>query len=67
MGIKEASSKDLGDLTCAQKAPGSCLKQCFLGTSENVPQFVLFSHLSSMHISLAAKSKICWTTKALLH
>ena len=43
------------------------LKQCFLGKSENVPQFALFSHLSSMHIFLAAKSKIRLTAKASSH
>ena len=35
-----------------KKAPDSL--SCALGTSENVPRFTLFSHLSSMHTSLAA-------------
>ena len=68
MGITEASSKDLGDFTCAQKGTRQfALKQCFLGNSENVPRFALFSHLSLMHISLAAKSKIHLTAKASSH
>ena len=52
---------------CTKRHQAVCFKQCFLGNSENVPQFALFSHLSSMHISLAAKSRIRLTTKALSH
>ena len=52
---------------CTKRHQAVCLKQCFLGNSENVPLFALFSHLSLMHISLAAKSKICLTAKASSH
>ena len=52
---------------CTKRHQPVCLKQCFLRNSENVPQFALFSHLSSIHISLTTKSKICLTTKALSH
>ena len=52
---------------CTKRHQAVRLKQCFLGNSENVPRFALFSHLSSMHISLAAKSKIHLTTKASSH
>ena len=52
---------------CTKRHQAVRLKQCFLGNSENVPQFALFSHLSSMDVSLAAKSKIRLTAKALSH
>ena len=52
---------------CTKRHQAVHLKQCFLGNSENVPRFALFSHLSSMHISLAAKSKIHLTAKVSSH
>ena len=52
---------------CTKRHQAVRLKECFLGNSENVPWFALFSHLSSMHISVAAKSKICFTARAASH
>ena len=45
---------------CTKRHQAVGLKQCFLGNSENVPRFALFSHLPLMHISLATNPKSIW-------